>query len=295
MIYTVTFNPAIDYIMTAEDLLLGETNRSKGEQILFGGKGINVSAVLKNLGAPSRALGFVAGFTGDALEDAIKKEGIDADFIHLKEGNTRINVKLKGKSETEINASGPHINEAEFKELLKKLSALKEGDTLILSGSANCYLGKGTYAEILDGLKGKNIRFAVDAAGELLKNTLKFSPFLIKPNLSELCELSGRSLKEKDEIISAAKQLQKEGAQNVLVSLSHKGAILVTASGEVYCEGGIKGKAVNSVGAGDSMLAAFIFYYDKGEQFALKAANAAGAACAFSVTLPTKKEIEKLI
>lgn len=294
MIYTLTLNPAVDLTMCVDSIIGGQTNRSQSESILFGGKGINVSIVLKNLGLNSRALGFIAGFTGDALERSLKEKGIDTDFVHLESGFTRINVKLKGEAETEINACGPEIDESALSQLFTKLLSLEDGDTLVLSGSAPASLGSDIYAEIMESLSFKNVRFVVDAAGDLLKNTLKFKPFLIKPNLAELENLVGEALNSEEKIIAAAKSLIKEGAQNVLVSLGKKGAILVLKNGEVYKEGGHKGRAVNTVGAGDSALAAFIYAEaeNRGFEYALKFANAAGAACAFSSDLPTKDQIE---
>ena len=207
MIYTLTLNPAVDYSMSVGAICEGKTNRSQCESILFGGKGINVSCVLKNLGLESCALGFIAGFTGEALENSLKEQGIDTDFVRLKSGFTRINVKLRGETETEINACGPKIDEGSLSQLFSKLLALKSGDTLILSGSAPASLSSSIYAEIMESLFNKNIRFVVDASGELLEKTLKFKPFLIKPNLAELEGLVGESLLTQDEIICAANLL----------------------------------------------------------------------------------------
>lgn len=295
MIYTLTLNPAVDYSMLVSDVKNGQTNRSQSESILFGGKGINVSCVLKNLGVKSKALGFIAGFTGAALENSLKQSGIETDFVHLKSGFTRINVKLKGETETEINACGPKIDEDSLSELFSKLLSLKDGDTLILSGSAPASLSSEIYAEIMESLSSKNIRFAVDAAGDLLLKTLKLRPFLIKPNLAELEVLVGKGLLTLDEIICAANQLIEKGAQNVLVSLGANGAVLVCKNGSFYVEKGHKGKVVNTVGAGDSTLAAFIYAESCGFEYALKFANAAGAACAFNENLPTKKQIQAVL
>jgi 1-phosphofructokinase len=294
MIYTLTLNPAVDLTVFVSSLCEGQTNRSQSESILFGGKGINVSCVLKNLGVNSKALGFIAGFTGAALEKTLSEKGIDTDFIGLKSGFTRINVKLKGETETEINGSGPKIDEASLSQLFSKLLALENGDTLILSGSAPASLSPNIYAEIMESLSFKDIRFVVDAAGELLERTLKFKPFLIKPNLAELEGLVGENLNSRDEIICAANLLIEKGAQNVLVSLEDEGAILVCQSGEVFEISGHKGSVLNSVGAGDSMLAAFLAFCDEDFEYALKYANAAGAACAFSDNLPTREQIEKI-
>lgn len=295
MIYTLTLNPAVDYSMSVGAICEGKTNRSQCESILFGGKGINVSCVLKNLGLESCALGFIAGFTGEALENSLKEQGIDTDFVRLKSGFTRINVKLRGETETEINACGPIIDEGSLSQLFSKLLALEGGDTLILSGSAPASLSSSIYAEIMESLFNKNIRFVVDASGELLEKTLKFKPFLIKPNLAELEGLVGESLLTQDEIICAANLLIEKGAQNVLVSLGEDGAILICQNGEVFVEKGHEGNAINTVGAGDSALAAFIYAEKDGFERALKFANAAGAACAFSQSLPTKEQIEEQI
>lgn len=295
MIYTLTLNPAVDYVMRLSGIETGKTNRSQSESILFGGKGINVSVVLKNLGVNSKAIGFVAGFTGAALEKSLKEQGIDTDFVYLSSGFTRINVKLKGENETEINASGPKIDEGSLSQLFSKLLALEDGDTLVLSGSAPTSLSSEIYADIMESLSFKNIRFVVDAAGDLLTKALKFNPFLIKPNLAELEGLVGGALNSESEIICAAKALIEKGAQNVLVSLGDKGAILVCQNGEVFAQKGHMGKAVNCVGAGDSALAAFIYAESEGLEYALKFANAAGAACAFSENLPTKEQVEAIL
>ena len=295
MIYTLTLNPAIDLSMRVDSVTEGQTNRSQSESILFGGKGINVSCVLKNLGVDSAALGSIAGFTGSALENSLKEQGINTDFVHLKSGFTRINVKLRGKKETEINACGPEIDEGSLSALFSKLLSLKDGDTLILSGSAPSSLSDSLYAEIIESLSFKNIRFVIDAAGNLLLKALKHKPFLIKPNLRELEDLVGESLVTGDEIICAANLLIEKGAQNVLVSLGEKGAVLACQNGSVLVEKGHKGVPINTVGAGDSMLAAFLYAEKHGLDFALKFANAAGAACAFSQSLPTKEQIEAIL
>ena len=295
MIYTLTLNPAVDYSMCISSISEGQTNRSQGESILFGGKGINVSCVLKNLGVNSMALGFIAGFTGDALEASLKEKEIDTDFVRLESGFTRINVKLKGKSETEINASGPNIDESALSQLFSKLFALKSGDTLVLSGSVPASLSNDIYADIMGALYPKNIKFAVDASGELLLKTLKYKPFIIKPNLAELEGICNKSLRTQNAIIKAARELIQKGAQNVLVSMGKKGAILVCDSGEVFIQKGHKGKAINSVGAGDSTLAAFLYAEEKGFEYALEFANAAGAACAFSQNLPNYEQIKQLM
>ncbi len=295
MIYTVTLNPALDYVMQVDTFTEGETNRSGGEYIQFGGKGINVSVVLSRLGVPTTAIGFVAGFTGEALEKAIKAEGVCADFIHLKAGLTRINVKLKGDKETEINAGGPVIDGDALGTLYRQLDALKTGDILVLAGSVPKSLPTDIYAQILRHLQGRDIRFVVDATGEVLKATLPYAPFLIKPNLRELEELSGRPLSDTNAVIAAAKELQAAGAQNVLVSLGKDGALLLDANGEIHMVAAHKGTLINTVGAGDSMVAGFLAGADKGYAYALALGNAAGGATAFGETLAEKEDILRLL
>ncbi len=295
MIYTVTFNPALDYAMHIDALCEGETNRSSGEYIQFGGKGINVSVVLSRLGVSTTALGFVAGFTGQALEKAVKAEGVCADFIHLESGLTRINVKLKGETETEINAGGPEIDQASLDALYRQLDMLGAGDTLVLAGSVPKSLPHDIYAQILRRLQGRNIRFVVDATGKALGATLPYAPFLIKPNLRELEELSGRVLPDKTAVAAAAKVLQAQGAQNVLVSLGKDGAFLLDANGETHIVAAHKGTPINTVGAGDSMVAGFLAGADKGYAYALALGNAAGGATAFHEGLAQKEQINALL
>ncbi len=291
MFYTVTFNPALDYIVRVDELRLGQTNRSSYDEIQFGGKGINVSFVLSQLGVPSVALGFVAGFTGDELIRAVEKCGIRADFIRLPNGNTRINVKIKGDTETEINTSGPDIPRSAVDELLAKLDLLQAGDTLVLSGSVPPSLLSSIYKEILVRLQNKGVRTVVDAAGQLLLNVLPHQPFLIKPNLDELCEIVGEPIQTEEKIIEAAKLLREKGARNVLVSLGADGAILVDEYGEVLKAKAEKITAVNTVGAGDSMIAGFLAGVDKGYDHALRLGLAAGTATAASSALATAEEI----
>ncbi len=295
MIYTVTFNPAIDYCLRVENLKFGKTNRSSNEQMYFGGKGINISLVLKELNTPSIALGFVAGFTGKELESQLKKSGIATDFIHLKHGNTRINVKLKGEMETEINANGPEIDECEIKQLFDKLSILEDGDTLVLAGSIPNSLPDDIYEKILESLEDKNIKIVVDATGNLLVNTLKFKPFLIKPNLDELQDIFEKQLKTDEQIIECAKILQQKGAKNVLVSLGENGAIFIDENGNVYKQKALGGKAVNTVGAGDSMIAGFLSGIEKDIEYALKLSCASAGATATLDTLATKEKIFELM
>lgn len=295
MIYTVTFNPAIDYVMYADTIQSGETNRSSSEEIYFGGKGINVSLVLKELGVESKALGFIAGFTGLAIEEYLEKTGIKTDFVKLDRGFSRINVKIKSGEETEINGRGPDIPSDKVEEFLLKTDEIKNGDTLILSGSIPGSMPNDIYEKILEKLSCKDIRIVVDATGDLLKNTLKYKPFLIKPNKDELAELFGKNLETKEDIITCAKKLKEMGAQNVLVSMACDGAILLDAEGKVHATSAKKGTVVNSVGAGDSMVAGFLAGAHKGYDYALKLGNASGAATAFSKGLASKAEIDRLM
>lgn len=295
MIYTLTFNPAIDYVMKVDNLKNGETNRSKCEQIYFGGKGINVSFVLSELGVQSVALGFIAGFTGEALNDAVTQSGINSDFIRLKSGVTRINVKLKSDNETEINAQGPIITQGDIDSLYKKLEKLNAGDVLVLAGSVPNSLPSDIYEKIIEKLQGKNIKFVVDATCKLLLNVLKFNPYLIKPNKSELEEIARRELNDNESIISEARKLKKSGAKNVLVSLGADGAILVDENDNVHIKSALGGKPVNTVGAGDSMVAGFIAYCDEGYEKALQMSLACGGATATSEGLAKKDDILKLL
>ena len=296
MIYTVTFNPAIDYVVRTPELKTGQVNRSEGEQMFFGGKGINVSIVLGELGVRSAALGFVAGFTGEAIENGLAKMGINTDFVRLKNGNSRINVKIQSSEETEINGQGPDISGDELAQLYAKLDKLEDGDTLILAGSIPSSLPSDIYEKILQRLSGRDIRTVVDATKELLLNTLKYRPFLVKPNNFELGELFGVTLESDDDIMHYAKKLQEMGARNILVSMAENGAILLDESGNFHRCGVCKGTVVNSVGAGDSMLAGFIAGKEKGDDdYALRLGTAAGGATTFSEGLATGEEIMRLI
>lgn len=297
MIYTVTFNPAIDYVVhMSDELLAGMTNRTLSEECYFGGKGINVSTVLKNLGYDSTALGFVAGFTGTAIEESVKKCGIGADFITLPEGISRINVKIKGKEETEINAQGPVIPEFAINELFDKIRGLQDEDILILAGSIPSSLPSDIYERILALLEGKNVRTVVDATGDLLKNVLKYRPFLIKPNNHELGEMFGKTLTTIEEYKEYAGKLRDMGARNVLISMAGDGALLLTEKGKACSMPAPKGTVRNSVGAGDSMVAGFIAGYLKSGSYeeALKMGTAAGSATAFSEDLATVDQISAL-
>ena len=294
-VYTVTFNPALDYLMYTSGVNMGETNRSNKETLQFGGKGINVSAVLASLGVKTVALGFVGGFTGKMLEKEVKKQGIKTDFIYLKKGNTRINVKIKDTPETEINAKGPEISPDDISKLFKKLKRIKKGDTLVLSGSVPKGVSLNIYKEIFERLSKKKINIVVDAAGELLLNTLPLNPFLIKPNKGELEELVGAKLKTLDDIKNAAEQLKQKGAKNVLVSLGSDGALLLDQNGNYYYHKAPKITPINTVAAGDSAVAGFIAGFDNGFEYALKLAVASGSATAAKEGIATKKEIISLI
>ncbi|MDD6269486.1 MAG: 1-phosphofructokinase [Oscillospiraceae bacterium] len=296
MFYTVTFNPAIDYVVHTDGMQLGSVNRSGHEEIYFGGKGINVSIVLKELGISSKALGFTAGFTGRAIEEGVQKKGVETDFVHLEKGFSRINVKIKSAEETELNGQGPDISEKEVSMLFEKLENLTDGDTLVLAGSIPNTLPSDIYEKILEMLSGKNIRVVVDATKDLLMNVLKYKPFLIKPNNHELGEMFGVTLTSEDEIISYAEKLREMGAMNVLVSMAGDGAILVDEYGKVHKCGTCKGKVKNSVGAGDSMLAGFIAGLEEGGyEYALKLGTASGGATAFSEGLAQKEDVYKLL
>ena len=297
MIYTVTFNPAVDYVMRAERVVFGETNRSQSEELYFGGKGINVSVVLQRLGLASTALGFVAGFTGAALEQSLSEQGVAVDFVRLPKGFTRINVKLKTGEETEINAQGPEIPPEALQALFERLRALQDGDTLVLAGSIPGSLPQDIYERILEMLSEKKIRFVVDATGELLLRVLPYHPFLIKPNQQELEELAGARLLQEDEIVSAARKLQQLGAQNVLVSRGKDGALLAAQNGTVLRADAAKGVMRNTVGAGDSMVAGFLYGWQQSGDYdyALRCGIAAGGATAFADGLARREDFLRLL
>ena len=296
MIYTVTFNPAIDYVVHIDGMELGKVNRSSREEIYFGGKGINVSVVLAQLGVVSKAMGFTAGFTGKAIEQGVCYMGIEADFVRLDRGNSRINVKIRSAEETEINGQGPDIDDAALKKLFDKIDRLTDGDTLILAGSIPKSLPSDTYERILEMLSDRAVKTVVDATGDLLINVLKYSPFLIKPNDHELGEIFGAEITTHEEAAEYAAKLQKMGARNVLVSMAEKGAVLLDERGNVHKCGACKGAVRNSVGAGDSMLAGFIAGYAKGgTEYALKLGTACGGATAFSDGLAKKEQIYELL
>ena len=298
MIYTVTFNPAIDYVVHLEKKLdAGMTNRSAAEQIYYGGKGINVSTVLNNLGVDSVALGFIAGFTGEEIRDAVGRMGIKSDFIRLPAGFSRINVKLKGEAETEINAQGPKIDPASITRLFDQLDALTDGDILVLAGSIPNTLPADIYERIMARLQNKQIEIVVDATKDLLLNVLKYHPFLIKPNNHELGEIFDRELQTDSQILECAEKLQEGGARNVLISMAGAGALLLTEHGQKHRIGVPSGRVKNSVGAGDSMVAGFLagFLQSGDYQTALRVGTAAGSATAFSDGLAEKDMVLQLL
>ena len=297
MIYTVTFNPSLDYIVKVDNFKLGAVNRTTREDIYAGGKGINVSIVLSNLGYESKALGFIAGFTGEEIEKRVSENGIYSEFIKLNEGLSRINVKMKSNEESEINGNGPNITKEALDELFSKLNTLESGDILVLAGSIPSSLPSDIYEKIMDFLKDKNIKIVVDATRDLLLKVLKYKPFLIKPNNHELGEMFNVELKNDDEIIYYGKKLLEMGAKNVLISMAGDGAIFLSENGEIFKSGVPKGVVKNSVGAGDSMVAGFIAGYLKEKDLnkAFKMGVATGSASAFSEELAKKCEVENLL
>ena len=296
MIYTVTFNPSLDYIVSVNDFQLGLTNRTDSELILPGGKGINVSTILMNLGIDSTAFGFAAGFTGEEIIREVEAMGIRSDFIKIDSGISRINLKLKNIDGTEINGSGPEISEEKIEELLRKLDILGEGDILVLAGSIPASMPADMYSTIMERLQHTNVTFIVDATKDLLINVLKYKPFLIKPNNHELGELFDVKLTTREEVIPYGKKLQKQGARNVLISMAGEGAVLVAEDGSVYEAPAPKGTLVNAVGAGDSMVAGFTagWIEKKDYRHAFYMGVSAGSASAFSEYLATKEEIMDL-
>ena len=296
MIYTVTFNPSLDYIVSVDDFRLGLTNRTSSELLLPGGKGINVSTILTNLGIESTALGFVAGFTGDEIIRRAEQIGVRSDFIRIEDGISRINVKLKSIDGTEINGMGPDISGEKTEELMRKLDVLDKGDVLVLAGSIPSSMPDDIYSRILKRLEGKAVTFVVDATGELLLNVLKYHPFLIKPNNHELGDLFGAELKTRKEVVPYGRKLQEMGARNVLISMAGEGAVLVAEDGSVYDTPAPKGVLVNAVGSGDSMVAGFTagWMEKKDYRHAFYMGVAAGSASAFSEYLATKDEIMSL-
>ena len=309
MIYTVTFNPSLDYVVSVEDFKSGTINRTNSEKIYPGGKGINVSSVLSELGVANTALGFVAGFTGTHLTQLLEEKNVKTQFIHVKQGISRINLKLRstfGKEscvgehkvqETEINGQGPIVSEEELAQLMAQIYALKEEDVLVISGSVSKGVSQNIYADIVKICKEKNVKVVVDASSALLWHTLEYEPFLIKPNHHELGDIFNREINTTEELIFYAKELKNRGARNVLVSAGEDGAILAAEDGKVYEQKAPKGEVKNSVGAGDSMVAGFLAEYLCSGDYekALRLGIAAGSATAFSEGLATKKEIENTL
>ncbi|MCC3865860.1 1-phosphofructokinase [Terrisporobacter petrolearius] len=297
MIYTVTLNPSIDYVINLEHLNTGHVNRVNSEHVYPGGKGINVSRILKYLGHDNIATGFVSNFTGDFITNSLSDLNVKSDFIKLDNGFTRINVKIKSDEETEINGGGPHVSDEKLRELFDKLSKLKEEDILVLAGSIPSTLKEDLYEKIMEQVKANNVKVVVDATKKLLLNVLKYNPFLIKPNNHELEEIFNVKLESIDDMVTYGKKLQEMGARNVLVSRGKDGALLITEDKEVFISNVPKGNVVNSVGAGDSMVAGFISGYINSNSYeeALKLGAASGSATAFSSDLAKKELIEELI
>lgn len=297
MIYTVTLNPSIDYVVRLDELKTGITNRTNSEEYYCGGKGINVSCVLAELDLESTAFGFVAGFTGEAIESGIRNDKIITDFIKLNDGISRINIKIKADVETEINCQGPHINESELERLLFKIDRITDGDTLVIAGNIPSTMPDDVYERILKRIKEKNVRIIVDATKKLLLNSLKYKPFLIKPNRQELSEIFNVDVKTQEDVEKYAKELQKMGAQNVLISLGQDGAMLIDEFGNKHKAGVLKEKVINTVGSGDSMVAGFIAGYEKEHSYpyALKLGSVCGNATAFLSGLATKEKINELL
>lgn len=296
MIYTVTFNPSLDYILDLSELNMNHVNRTSAERILPGGKGINVSIVLHNLGVDNKAICFISGFTGDALKTLLQQRDMNADYINISQGLTRINVKLRSGGETEINGQGPEIKSEDIAELYEKLGYLDEEDYLVLAGSLPDTMSKSTYMDIMQMLQYNNSKIIVDATGELLLNVLPYKPFLIKPNNHELGNLFGVEVNTREDAVKYAKKLIEKGARNVLVSMSASGAVMVTEDGNVYEADAPHGEVKNSVGAGDAMLAGFLAGYIKYGDFdkAFKLGICAGSASAFSEEMATRDEVMKL-
>ena len=297
MIYTVTLNPSIDYIVRLDKLTSGITNRTTSEEYYYGGKGINVSMVLAELDLDSTAYGFVAGFTGKAIENGIRNDHIITDFIKLKNGISRINIKIKAGEETEINCQGPHIDETELERLLQKIDRISTGDTLILAGSIPNTMPDDVYERMMERIRFKDVRIVVDATKKLLVNSLKYRPFLIKPNRQELSEIFNVEVKTEEDIVHYAKELQKLGARNVLISLGGEGAMLIDENGNKHKAGVLKEKVINTVGSGDSMVAGFVAGYEKTGDYAyaLKLGSVCVNATAFLAGLATKEKINELL
>lgn len=297
MICTVTFNPSLDYIVRVDDMRLGAINRTTYEQVLPGGKGVNVSIVLGNLGHASRALGFVAGFTGDELVRLCAEAGVDCDFIRVERGMTRVNVKVKSAEETELNGMGPQMGEEDVEVLLARTDALGAGDTLVVSGSVPACLPHDMYERVMKRVAPRGVRVVVDAERDLLTRALPLGPFLVKPNNHELGDIFGVELRTRDEVVPYARRLQEMGAANVLVSMAGEGGVLVAETGEVFQSPAAKGTVVNSVGAGDSSVAGFLAGLAETGSYeaAFRMALATGSASAFSDHLATRAEVEALL
>lgn len=297
MICTVTFNPSLDYIVRVDDMRLGAINRTTYEQVLPGGKGVNVSIVLGNLGHASRALGFVAGFTGDELVRLCAEAGVDCDFIRVERGMTRVNVKVKSAEETELNGMGPQMGEEDVEVLLARTDALGAGDTLVVSGSVPACLPHDMYERVMERVAPRGVRVVVDAERDLLTRTLPLGPFLVKPNNHELGDIFGVELRTRDEVVPYARRLQEMGAANVLVSMAGEGGVLVAETGGVFQSPAAKGTVVNSVGAGDSSVAGFLAGLAETGSYeaAFRMALATGSASAFSDHLATRAEVEALL
>ena len=296
MVYTVTFNPSLDYIVDVEDFRLGMTNRTCSEQMMAGGKGINFSIVLQNLGIENTALGFIAGFTGEEIHRQVAEMGIRAQFISIPEGISRINRKLRSIDGTEINGMGPSIGRAQLDALYEKLDTLTDKDTLVLAGSIPASMPSSIYCDIMERLYAKGVTFVVDATKQLLLNVLRYRPFLIKPNNHELGELFGVTLSTREAVIPYARKLQEQGARNVLISMAGQGAVLVAEDGSVHLTPAPKGTLVNAVGAGDSMVAGFLAGWQERHDYghAFRMGVAAGSASAFSRYLATREEVERV-
>ena len=297
MIYTVTFNPSLDYIVSVKDFRPGMTNRTSSELMLAGGKGINVSIVLGNLGIKSTALGFIAGFTGDEIVRRLHNGGINSEFIKINDGISRINIKLKSIDGTEINGQGPHIDSSHIEQLMNRLRRLESGDVLVLAGSIPAGISDNIYKDIMDMLKDKGVQIVVDATSRLLTNVLEYKPFFIKPNQHELGDIFNVTLNTQEEVIPYALELKKMGAVNVCVSMGGKGAILVADDGNVYKAKAPDGILKNSVGAGDSLVAGFLsgWIEKKDYEYAFRKGVATGSASAFSERLATVREVNMLI
>lgn len=297
MIYTVTFNPSLDYIVTVDNLQLGAVNRTNREIINPGGKGINVSMVLHNLGYKSTALGFRAGFTGREIARLMEEREIQSEFIEVDAGISRINVKVRSEEESEINGMGPDIGEADIQKLYEQLEKLVDGDILVLAGSIPATMPETMYRDIMEHLSGRKLQIVVDATKDLLMNVLKYHPFMIKPNNYELGEIYGVKLNTREAVIPYACKLQEEGARNVLVSMAGEGAVLLTEDGEVYQSEAPKGKLKNSVGAGDSMVAGFVAGYMASHDYeqAFYMGICTGSASVFSDGMATKEAVHELL